>query len=150
MAAAPPALALAPHTAVFPDRTLAPPEPLTLRWHQGRVSAGLESLCADLLKGVPWISVSFCLTQMAGTPTDFYSQIFGEFISSALGSPCMVLGPLSLSEGPLRPRSPSSCSPARLTSSPLLLVSMWLLLYIIRCMCYDQLDFGWCSMLIIL
>lgn len=37
----------------------------------------------------------------------------------------------------------------RFSSPPLLLVSVWLFLYILRYVSYDQLDFRWLSMLIV-
>lgn len=110
-----------------------------------------EPVCG-LFKGMSVISVSFHLTQMGRIPTLIFSQIFGELLSPGLrpwtweppnrARTFLLQGGLCnhiLPPGAALPYA--GMGPALFVSLPLLLVSIWLLFYIIRYVCYYQLDF---------
>lgn len=120
------------------------------------------SLCAGPLRETSGFSGSFHLLWLARIPTDFYSHIFvgtphpGTGTVS-YGAPMWTRTPRSFRGSLCVHTLPPSAQPPRVStglvrfsSPPLLPVSVWLFLYIFRCISYDQLDFGWLSMLIVL
>lgn len=153
------ALTPVPHNAVFPSITLEILEPPSLCHHPGCMFMG-ESMCIGPLK--EYLNFSLLLSYlMTIIPTDFYSQILGEFLFPGVRPwfgelPYGTGNPLSFREGSAAilslqvlhsnrqvwPQLLSSLSPS---------YQFWggSFFIIFRYMCYDQLNFSWLSTLIV-
>lgn len=101
---------------------------------------------AGSLRGMFGLSGFFCLTQMVGIPTDFYSQIFGGLLFLTQGpwageSLCGALARGSFRETSAAAIPPGAqppgagAGPAHFISPPFSQISMWFFLYIVSCMC---------------
>lgn len=162
MLAIPSALVPAPHNSIFPCMFLVLPKLLTLCWSQGECLQVSESLCGPFKEEVFLFLGFFCFTQIARIPTDFYSQILWKLFfpsTEILGWGSSVYGqdPSFLQAG-LCSHTLSPCAQlphmargtGHFVSPLLLLISMWLFIYILRCTRRDLLDFKWSSKLIVL